>query len=172
MRKMIPLLLLCLPLQTWGFCFDDAATKTGIDPILLVAIADGESSMNPMAQGINVIDGAVVSEDIGVMQISSPWLKSRWFREAGITRERLYKEPCLNVQIGAEILAKGCDLKSMSWDCVGAYNAGMRQSKKQQDRRYHYSLKVYKKYMLLKHDATALSLVMQKIPKWYSNHSE
>lgn len=167
MRKIVALMLVWCILggSAEAYCFREAAKAYKIDPILLISIADGESSLNYLAQGVNRKNGVAVSEDIGVMQINSAWLKNDWFKENKITRERLYRDPCLNVMVGTRILAAGCDIKSLSWDCIGAYNAGDRKGRERL--RYKYSVKVHKKYKLLKTNPMELNRVLSRIPKWY-----
>lgn len=127
---------------------------------MILSIADGESSLNQFAQNVNYKNGRAVSEDIGVMQVNSTWLPK--LKKYGITRELLYTDPCLNVKVGTWILVSGCDLKNMSWDCIGAYNAG--PSKNNGGARLKYSVKVYNKYRKLKTDQKALDAVLAKIP--------
>ncbi len=76
-------------------CFETHALAKGLDADLLRAIALVESSGNPNAVGKNSS-----SEDIGLMQINSSWLK-----RFNTTKKELLENVCLNIEIGAEILS-------------------------------------------------------------------
>lgn len=112
-----------------AFCFIEVANSSRVDPLLLGAIVKQESGFNPKAQNVNRKNGVAVSEDIGFAQINSSWLSNRRLKSAfpDITRERLYRDPCYNLHVSAWILVNSCDMKKMDWDCVGAYNAGIKQ---------------------------------------------
>ncbi len=112
-----------------AFCFIEVANSSRVDPLLLGAIVKQESGFNPKAQNVNRKNGVAVSEDIGFAQINSSWLSNRHLKNAfpDITRERLYRDPCYNLHVSAWILVNSCDMKKMDWDCVGAYNAGIKQ---------------------------------------------
>ena len=163
MRKLLLLVLFWLSSDAIAYCFNEAGLSYGVDPVLLVAICDGESSLNPLAQNINYKKGIAVSEDMGLCQINSTWLKK--LKPYNITRETLYLDPCVNLKVGAWILTSGCDLKNMSWDCVGVYNAGPRAENA--PIRYKYSLKVFKRYQKLKYDKSELAKTLNKIPLQY-----
>ena len=65
------------------------------------------------------------SVDLGLMQINSHWLPT--LEPRGITRAVLLSDACVNIEVGAEILA---DLKRRhgdSWIATGAYNAACTQ---------------------------------------------
>ncbi|PRC93854.1 transglycosylase SLT domain-containing protein [Solimicrobium silvestre] len=104
--------------SAYASCFVSAGKKYTIDPQLLEAIAQVESSMNPQALNRNR-DG---SEDIGLMQINSSHLVR--LRKDGITRQQLLDDACLSVMIGAEILSGFIGQFGYTWRAVGAYNAG------------------------------------------------
>ncbi|RBL79172.1 hypothetical protein DDE05_59745 [Streptomyces cavourensis] len=119
-------------------CFEAAGARYRIDPLLLYAIAQVESRMQPGAVNHNR-DGSV---DYGVMQINSvhlPWLKQR-----GIDARRLLDEPCTAVHVGASILADMIGRMGYSWDAVGAYNAGAGQGRAAA--RSRYATKVWERY--------------------------
>jgi soluble lytic murein transglycosylase-like protein len=101
-------------------CFDDAGRKYAIDPTLLRAIADAESGGNPRAIHRNR-DGTL---DMGIMQINSSQFPS--LRKRGITPEMLLTQPCLNVDVGASILAGMVRQHGFTWRAVGSYAAGNR----------------------------------------------
>lgn len=128
------------------YCFESAAYTYKIDPLLLIAIAEVESSLNSKAIGQNIRKGKVVSEDVGLMQINSSWfpfLKSNW----GITRQDLVSNPCQNIYVGAYILAKNLSSNGVTWNSIGAYNAGFKEAN--EAFRQKYSKKVYDKYIYL-----------------------
>jgi soluble lytic murein transglycosylase-like protein len=112
-------------------CWEQAAHRYGVNTYLLYAIAKTESNLNPNAINRN----ANGSYDIGLMQINSSWLPT--LRRYGVSEKDLY-EPCINIQVGAWVLANNMQRMGNSWNAVGAYNA------KSQKLREKYALKVYK----------------------------
>ena len=109
-----------------AFCFDQAAARFGVDPLLLKGVAHVESSMQ--AGAINTSHfSRTQSVDLGLMQINSSWLPKLASR--GITREALLNDPCLNLNVGAEILSGTLSKFGMNWTGVGAYNAACTQLK-------------------------------------------
>jgi soluble lytic murein transglycosylase-like protein len=112
-------------------CWEQAAHRYGVNTYLLYAIAKTESNLNPKAINRN----ANGSYDIGLMQINSSWLPT--LRRYGVSEKDLY-EPCINIQVGAWVLANNMQRMGNSWNAVGAYNA------KSQKLREKYALKVYK----------------------------
>ncbi|BAE75780.1 Transglycosylase SLT domain protein (plasmid) [Sodalis glossinidius str. 'morsitans'] len=132
------------PKAAMAACFESAARTYRIDPLLLIAIAEVESGMNPRAVGLNRRQGKVVSEDVGLMQINSSWfpfLKNKW----GITREKLLNDPCQNIYVGAYILAKNISANGVNWESVGAYNAGFKNANA--PFRMWYAKRVYARYL-------------------------
>lgn len=131
-----------------AFCFKEAGQRYQIDPTLLHAIALQESSMNPRATNHNKDSkGRVISTDYGVMQINSSHIPK--LIKLGIlkSKEELLKNPCLNVQIGAWVLAGAFQTCDVNWECLGAYNAGF---KRNNPRRMIYARKVFERYKKLK----------------------
>jgi soluble lytic murein transglycosylase-like protein len=113
-----PLLLFVIALPAHA-CWQDAARRYGVDVELLYAIAQQESNLNPHA--INRSHAARTgSIDIGLMQINSRWLPV--LAQHGL-READLLEPCLNLQVGAWILAQGFQRYGATWEAVGAYHA-------------------------------------------------
>lgn len=109
-----------------AFCFDQAAARFGIDPLLLKGVAHVESSMQ--AGAINTSHfSRTQSVDLGLMQINSSWLPK--LANRGITRDALLNDPCLNLNVGAEILSGTLGKFGMNWTGVGAYNAACTQLK-------------------------------------------
>lgn len=97
-------------------CFDRAGRSYAVAPELLRAIARQESSMNPRAFNRNR-DGSV---DIGLMQINSRWLPL--LARHGIRPAELW-EPCVNVMVGAWVLAGNFRTLGYTTRALGAYNA-------------------------------------------------
>lgn len=123
-------------------CWEQAARHYGVPAPLLYAIAEVESSLNPAA--INDSHRSRTgSYDIGLMQINSRHLG----RLAGLgIREADLYQPCINIHIGAWLLADLFSRLGASWEAVGAYNAActhLRGSACQQARA-RYAWKVYR----------------------------
>ena len=97
-------------------CWEAAAVRYGVSSELLYAIARTESGLNPQAVGRN----GNGSRDIGLMQINSSWLPT--LASHGINERDLF-EPCINIHVGAWILAGNVSRLGYTWDAVGAYNA-------------------------------------------------
>jgi soluble lytic murein transglycosylase-like protein len=128
----------------YAACFKASALRYRVDPFLLAAIAWQESSFDATAVHINHDR----SEDLGVMQINSRWLTE--LKNHGISRAVLLREPCLNIEVGAWVLATNFYSKGITWDSVGAYNAGMRTTFTQALKRYRYAQLIYDKYLSLR----------------------
>lgn len=122
--------------QNWA-CWYRAGQVYQVSPVLLYTIAMVESGNNPRAINKNK-NG---TEDIGLMQINSSHLS--WLKKYGITREMLLEDPCLNVHVGAYILAENISRYGYSWEAVGAYNA------KSPEKRARYAKKVWNMYLKL-----------------------
>lgn len=96
-------------------CFQQAAAEYGVSPDLLRAISLHENrKSNPSAVNRN----ANGTYDIGLMQINSCWAKylgaETWSR---IT------EPCVNIRVGAWILAQCVRDFGYGWNAVGCYHS-------------------------------------------------
>ncbi|EBZ6776928.1 lytic transglycosylase domain-containing protein [Salmonella enterica] len=129
-----------------AFCFKEAGERYGVDPLLLIAIAQTESGLVPTATNINKKGTPKESIDIGLMQINSIWfgqLSNDW----GITRNDLISNPCQNVYVGAYILALNIKKNGVNWKSIGAYNAGF--SDRTEAARVRYAKKVYNFYIQL-----------------------
>lgn len=140
-------LLFSLPAQ--AFCFNEAGARYKVDPLLLRSMANVESSLNPRAIGMNRDKkGRVTSRDFGLMQINDRHVPQ--LRALGIiqSEQDLLNNTCLNVQIGAWILAKHLKQCGVNWQCLGSYNAGFADNNG--PRRMIYARKVYAMYMKLK----------------------
>jgi soluble lytic murein transglycosylase-like protein len=112
-------------------CWQEVGQKYGIHPYLLYAIAKTESGLNPRALNHN----ANGTRDVGLMQINSSWLPA--LAKHGITEQQLY-EPCVNLDVGAWILADNMRRLGATWTAVGAYNASTPH------KQLEYALRVYR----------------------------
>ena len=112
-------------------CWEEAAERYGMNPYLLYAIARTESNLN--ASAINRNKNG--SYDIGLMQINSRWLPT--LRKYGIEETHLW-DACVNIQVGAWVLAQNVQRMGNSWEAVGAYNA------RNPELRIKYAQKVYR----------------------------
>jgi soluble lytic murein transglycosylase-like protein len=141
-------LLLMVSLPARAFCFEAAGARYRIDPRLLKAIAMQESGLNPKAINVNRDkQGRPLSTDYGVMQINSVHIPGL-IRMGIIKRpEDLLTNPCLNVQTGAWILAKHLQVCGVNWGCLGSYNAGLADNKRQEARRMQYARRIYGIYL-------------------------
>ena len=97
-------------------CWGEAEARFAVSRWLLLAIAQNESGMDPARLHRNA-DG---SYDIGLMQINSAWLPRLRPYGIGITELR---DPCVNLNVGAWILANDFAVYGKTWRAVGAYNA-------------------------------------------------
>ncbi len=118
-------------------CFTAAGQRYGIAPVLLQAIAAAESGFDPRAVHIN----SNGSSDLGLMQINSRWFPA--LEEYAITPADLW-DPCLNIHVGAWILAGNIQHYGYGWLAVGAYNAGTRIGPESERRRKAYAARVYR----------------------------
>jgi soluble lytic murein transglycosylase-like protein len=99
-----------------AMCFDEAAQAHKVPKALLLAIAKQESNFYPAALGRN----ANGTHDIGLMQINSAWLPT--LRRYGVTEQQLL-DPCVNLHVGAWILAGNIRQLGYTVNALGAYNA-------------------------------------------------
>lgn len=68
----------------------------------------------------------------------------------GITENQLRLDPYLNIYTGAFYLAKFIRIQGDIWKGVGAYNAGLKKSKVQEQKKNQYALEVYHIYLNIK----------------------
>lgn len=122
-------------------CWDVAADRYHLDPLLLYAIAQVESNLDVNASNVNR-DG---THDIGLMQINSTHLPT--LSRYGLTERRLREDACASIVTGAWILAGFVRRYGYGWEAVGAYNAGVGEARA--TLRQRYADKVRKRYAVL-----------------------
>ena len=116
----------------------NASQRYGLDVRLLVAIAEVESNIKMNVVNINA-DG---SADHGIMQINSSWRQK--LSELGIDWNEVLSSACMNIHIGAWLLASNFSSSGVNWYSVGAYNAGHKKTDAATIRRTRYAAKVYR----------------------------
>ncbi|EAA1506472.1 lytic transglycosylase [Salmonella enterica subsp. enterica serovar Ibadan] len=152
-------IVFCLMIWSWGVqaaetvnnkydCFELAGRDANIDPMLLRAVAWQESGLNYRITGSNALAGFGEGYGYGLMQIDSQHLL--FLKKYGITKENLISDICLNIYVGAYIMAVAFNKFGENWRAVGAYNAGFKENSKQQERRTLYARKVHATYQYLK----------------------
>ena len=104
------------PAAAANLCFEQAGARYGVSPLILQAIAQQESGMNPRALHRN----SNGTRDIGIMQINSSWLG---FLARYRINETDLLDACTNIHVGAWILASNFQRMGVSWEALGAYNA-------------------------------------------------
>jgi len=103
------------PASAFDACFQQAAAEYGVSPDLLRAISLHENrKSNPSAINRN----ANGTYDIGLMQINS-----RWAKKLGAETWSRITEPCVNIRVGAWILAQCVRDFGYSWTAVGCYHS-------------------------------------------------
>ncbi len=119
-------------------CFESASERYGIDVRLLTAIAKVESNINMIAVNSN----GNGTKDYGVMQINSSWKQK--LSDLDIAWDDVVSSPCMNIHVGAWILANNFSTQGVNWDSIGAYNAGDKKTDAATIRRTNYATKVYR----------------------------
>ncbi|EPY4347490.1 transglycosylase SLT domain-containing protein [Klebsiella pneumoniae] len=130
-------------------CFDMAGRDYRIDPDLLRAISWQESKWKVNAIGKN--PGA--DYGAGLMQIDSQHQGE--LSQYGIKPGHLLTDACLNIYTGAYYLALAFKKWGVSWEAVGAYNAGFRRTDRQAMRRLEYARKIEAIYLAIKKNKNA-----------------
>ena len=123
-------------------CWNAAGERYQINPFLLYAIAEKESSFDPIAVNArNVMD-----EDVGLMQINSFWYS--YLRNHGISRNDLF-HPCTSIHAGAWVLAQSIRVFGNTWEAVGAYNVGTSKEEWAYKARGKYAKDVRRRYFTI-----------------------
>jgi soluble lytic murein transglycosylase-like protein len=127
-----------------AYCFEEAGRLYNISPQLLWSIAKVESNFQPEALNWNR-NGTY---DFGVMQINSSW-------RMALGEERWTKlgDPCMNVKVGAWILAQCIARHGYTWKAIGCYNAASK------NKRDAYARKVYDVLVHYAHYGTTARLL-------------
>lgn len=151
MRKQLVLAtLLLISTPAWAAdCFDMAGRDYRIDPDLLRAISWQESKWKVNAIGKNPGSGY----GAGLMQIDSQHQGE--LSQYGIKLGHLLTDACLNIYTGAYYLALAFKKWGVSWEAVGAYNAGFRRTDRQAIRRLEYARKIETIYLAIKRNKNA-----------------
>lgn len=151
MRKQLVLAtLLLISTPAWAAdCFDMAGRDYRIDPDLLRAISWQESKWKVNAIGKNPGAGY----GAGLMQIDSQHQGE--LSQYGIKPGHLLTDACLNIYTGAYYLALAFKKWGVSWEAVGAYNAGFRRTDRQAMRRLEYARKIEAIYLAIKRNKNA-----------------
>ncbi len=134
---------------TYDACFNAAGTRYQIEPLLLKSVAKGESGFRPRVTNTNRDKkGRATSTDYGLMQVNSTHIPK--LIRLGVIQgaEDLLAQPCLNIQIGAWILASHFQVCGVTWNCLGSYNAGFRKDR--HETRENYANRIWKIYKELK----------------------
>lgn len=149
-KKLAFAALLLISAPAWATdCFDMAGRDYRIDPDLLRAISWQESKWVVNAIGKNPGTGY----GAGLMQIDSQ--HHARLAEFGIKPEHLVTDACLNIYTGAYYLALAFRKWGVSWEAVGAYNAGFRRTDRQALRRLEYARKIEAVYRAIKANKNA-----------------
>ncbi|HHT7467515.1 TPA: transglycosylase SLT domain-containing protein [Raoultella ornithinolytica] len=130
-------------------CFDMAGRDYRIDPDLLRAISWKESHWVVDAIGKNPGTGY----GAGLMQIDSQHHSE--LSQYGIKPEHLLSDACLNIYTGAYYLALAFKKWGVTWEAVGAYNAGFRRTDRQAIRRLDYARQIEAIYRAIKANKNA-----------------
>lgn len=138
-----------LPPEPLLSCFKSASRHYNVDFFLLSSIGWVESKYNPKAVNYNKKNGSIVSVDYNVMQINSFWSKE--LQRHKIHFNLVQTDPCLNIHIGAWVLAQSIQRYGLSWKAIGSYNVGIVN-----DRNYsialNYTKKVYQAHEIITQD--------------------
>lgn len=98
-------------------CLDAIAASYHIDSKLLCVIVKHESRLNPLS----IVHNKNGSYDIGYAGINSWWIPR--LQRYGISETDLF-DKCINLNVGAWILASNIKQYGNGWRAVGAYAAG------------------------------------------------
>lgn len=135
MSRLIIVIFSIFSFESWSFCFESAGEYYDVNPKILKAIAIVESDLNPIAVNKN-------ENSLGLMQIHPQWFLR--LAKFNISPEQLLSDPCVNVNVGAWILASNFSTHGKNWNSIGAYNAGFSKKKHVENNRHIYIKKVRK----------------------------
>jgi len=96
-------------------CINQAAVQYHVHATVIISIIKTENGRNGIA-----VKNKNGTYDLGVMQINSTWLLK--LKNKGITSEQIRFDPCVNVSVGAWILAQGI-ANTDGWRGVGNYHS-------------------------------------------------
>lgn len=113
-------------------CYDLAAQRYQVSPVLLQAVAQHESGGRATVVNVNP-NG---TRDIGLMQINSSWLPT--LARHGIAERDLF-DPCVSILVGAWILSNNFARLGYTTQGLGAYNAAS------PDKRERYAAQVLRR---------------------------
>lgn len=130
-------------------CFEKASQRYNVDVNLLLAIGKVESEFRMDATNHNT-NGTT---DYGVMMINSRW-ETR-LRDMGIDWNDVTTSECVNIHIGAWVLASNFARVGVNWYAVGAYNAGFGESERTRMNRLRYASKVYRALVRIQEETSA-----------------
>lgn len=122
-------------------CYVKAGRDYGIDPDLLIAIGIQESRLNNKA----INSGSYDYCQMQVNQIHTGELK-----DFGINLKELTHKPCTCIYSGTWVLAKFFQRYGRSWNTVGMYNAGNKNSPGSNRARANYARTIRGIYTVIK----------------------
>lgn len=97
-------------------CINKAATTYQVPAPVIISILKTEGGRNGSASKNK--DGSI---DYGPMQVNSCWVEK--LSRYGITKKDLQYDPCVNVAVGAWILAQSIASGKDVWHGVGIYHS-------------------------------------------------
>ncbi|PAV01689.1 hypothetical protein CBG25_15240 [Arsenophonus sp. ENCA] len=84
------------------------------------------------------------------MQINSQHIN--YLKSLGITPYQLRNDACMNIYTGAYFLALAFNKWGVTWQAIGAYNAGFKNNEIQNKRRLIYARKINEVYRKIKNN--------------------
>lgn len=108
----VPMVINDVPME----CINQAAIRYHVPATMIISILKTEGGKVGFAR--KNTNGTL---DYGPMQINTIWLKQ--LKPYGITAEKLKYDPCINVKVGAWILAQGIADSPTLWQGVGNYHS-------------------------------------------------
>lgn len=102
--------------QNMLYCINQAAIEFNIPSKLIIAVLDVEQGkVGKVSKNKNG------TYDIGPMQVNSTWLSE--LKRYGISEEELLNDPCVNVRVGAWLLAKAIAEENSLLKGIGDYHS-------------------------------------------------